>query len=192
MKIILASKSPRRKELMDLLKVNYEILVSDEEEVIDETLELKEKIKKIAYDKAVNVLNKTIGDRIIISADTVVVKDDVIYGKPKTKSQAFEMISKLQNDKHQVITSVCILIKNKNQKLENYNIADISTVTINEMSQKEINNWLDSEQYIDKAGAYGIQTEFTKYIEKIDGNYNSIVGMPINFVYKILKKYVEI
>ena len=192
MKIILESKSPRRKELMDLLKVNYEILVSDEEEVIDETLELKEKIKKIAYDKAVNVLNKTIGDRIIISADTVVVKDDVIYGKPKTKSQAFEMISKLQNDKHQVITSVCILIKNKNQKLENYNIADISTVTINEMSQKEINNWLDSEQYIDKAGAYGIQTEFTKYIEKIDGNYNSIVGMPINFVYKILKKYVEI
>ena len=192
MKIILASKSPRRKELMDLLKVNYEILVSDEEEVIDETLELKEKIKKIAYDKAVNVLNKTIGDRIIISADTVVVKDDVIYGKPKTKSQAFEMISKLQNDKHQVITSVCILIKNKNQKLENYNIADISTVTINEMSQKEINNWLDSEQYIDKAGAYGIQTEFTKYIQKIDGNYNSIVGMPINFVYKILKKYVEI
>ncbi len=192
MKIILASKSPRRKELMDLLKVNYEVLISDEEEIIDEALELNKKIEKVAYNKAKNVLDKTIGDRIIISADTVVVKDNKIYGKPKDRKEAFEMILNLQNNRHQVITSVCILIKKNNEDLKNYTISDISTVSINQMSEQEINNWLKTDKYTDKAGAYAIQTEFSKYISRIEGNYNSIVGLPINCVYSILKKYVKI
>ena len=109
MKVILASKSPRRKELMDLLDIDYEIIVSNADETFEEGLTLKEQSKRLGYIKAKAVFDETTGDRIVIGSDTMVLKDDKLYGKPKNKEHAKEMLNDLKNSKHQVFTSLAIL-----------------------------------------------------------------------------------
>ena len=189
MKVILASKSPRRKELMDLLGIEYEIMVSEADETLEEGLSLEEQSKKLGYIKAKAVFDKTQGDRIVIGSDTIVVKDGKIFGKPKDREDAFNMIDILKNDKHQVFTSIAILVQ-KDGKYDEHIECDITNVYVSDMSKEEINAWLDTEKAYDKAGAYAIQLEFAKYIERIDGNYGTIVGIPINKVYRILKQYI--
>ena len=189
MKVILASKSPRRKELMDLFGIEYEIMVSEADETLEEGLSLEEQSKKLGYIKAKAVFDKTKGDRIVIGSDTLVVKDDKLFGKPKDKQDAINMLNELKNDKHQVITSVAILVQ-KDGKYTEYIECDITDVYVADMSEDEIEAWVDTGKAYDKAGAYAIQLEFAKHIEKIDGNYGTIVGLPINKVYEILKKYI--
>ena len=189
MKVILASKSPRRKALLKSITNNFEVIVSDSEEIFKKELNLYEQSMDIACQKAEPVFNKTKGDRIVIGADTIVVKDNQIYGKPKTKDDAFNIISKLQNARHEVITSICILVEKKG-KIEKYNDYDINEVFVSKMTEKEIIEWINSGKAMDKAGAYAIQEEFSKFIEKIEGNYTSIIGLPINKVYQIIKKYI--
>ena len=189
MKVILASKSPRRKELMELLGIDFEIMVSEADETLEEGLSLEEQSKKLGYIKAKAVFDKTSGDRIVIGSDTLVVKDNKLFGKPKDKQDAINMINALKNDKHQVITSIAILIQ-KDGKYEEHIDCDIADVYVSDMSAEEIEEWINTGNAYDKAGAYAIQLEFAKFIDKIDGNYNSIVGLPINKVHKILKKYI--
>ena len=190
MKVILASKSPRRKELMDLLGIDYEIMVSEADETLEEGLTLEEQSKKLGYIKAKAVFDKTTGDRAVIGSDTLVVKDGMLFGKPKDKQDAINMLNILKNDKHQVITSVAILVE-KDGKYEEHIECDITDVYVVNMSNEEIEEWLDTGKAYDKAGAYAIQLEFAKHIEKIEGNYDSIVGLPINRVYKILKNIIN-
>ena len=110
MRVILASKSPRRKELMDLLGIDYEIMVSQADETIEEGLTLEEQSKKLGFIKAKSVFDKTSGDRIVIGSYTLVVKEGKLFGKPKDREDAINMINSIKNDKHQVITSIAILI----------------------------------------------------------------------------------
>jgi len=189
MKVILASKSPRRKELMELLGRDFEIMVSEVDETLEEGLSLEEQSKKLGYIKAKAVFDKTSGNRIVIGSDTLVVKDEKLFGKPKDKQDAINMIEALKNDKHQVITSIAVLVE-KDGKYEEYLDCDIVDVYVSDMTQDEIEAWVNTGKAYDKAGAYAIQLEFAKYIEKIDGNYESIVGLPLNKVYKILKQYI--
>ena len=189
MKIILASKSPRRKELMDLLGIDYEIMVSEADETIEEGLTLEEQSKRLGFIKAKAVFDQTSGDRIVIGSDTLVVKDDKLFGKPKDREDAINMINTIKNDKHQVITSVAILVQ-KDGEYKEYLDCDISDVYVADMKDKEIEAWVDTGKAYDKAGAYAIQLEFAKHIEKINGNYDSIIGLPINKVYNILKEYI--
>ena len=191
MKVILASKSPRRKELMDLLGIDYEIIVSEADETLEKGLILEEQSKKLGYIKVKAVFDKTSGDRIVIGSDTMVIKDGKLFGKPKDKQDAINMLNTLKNDKHQVITSLAILVE-KNGKYEENIDCDIANVFVSDIDDEEIEKWLETGKAYDKAGAYAIQEEFSKHIEKIDGNYSSIVGLPINKVYKILKKYIKI
>ena len=116
MRIILGSKSARRRELMDLFVPNYEIIVSNADETLEEGLSIEEQCKKLGYIKAKAVFDETEGDRIVIGSDTMVVKDGILYGKPKDFEEAVEMLNTLKNTKHQVITSLAILI----QEGENY------------------------------------------------------------------------
>lgn len=190
MKVILASGSPRRKELMDLLKIEYDVMVSNVEETLEEGLSIEEQAKKLAYIKAKSVFDIVEGDRIVIGSDTMVVKENKIYGKPKDKEDAIRMIKELKGDKHQVITSLCILVQKDNEYQE-YLECDISNVYVSEMKENEIINWINTGKAYDKAGAYAIQSEFGIFINKIEGNYNSIVGLPIHKVYQILKKYIK-
>jgi len=189
MKVILASKSPRRKELMDLLGIEYEIMVSEADETLEEGLSLEEQSKKLGYIKAKAVFDKTSGDRIVIGSDTLVVKDNKLFGKPRDKQDAINMLNELKNTKHQVVTSIAVLVE-KDGRYEEHIECDITDVYVADMTDDEIEEWIDTGKSYDKAGAYAIQEEFIKHIDKIDGNYGTIVGMPINKVYKILKQYI--
>lgn len=187
MRVILASKSPRRKELMNFLNIDYEIIVSSSEEKLQENLNIYDQSKALAYDKAKDVFDIVEGNKAVIGSDTIVVKDNKIYGKPVSKEDAFNMIKELQNDIHEVITSVSVLIE-KDGEIKEYVDVDVTKVHIKPMSDEEINSWIETGNALDKAGAYGIQSEFAIHIDKMEGNYHSVVGLPIHKVYEILKK----
>lgn len=189
MRIILASKSPRRKELMDLLNVNYEVIVSDADETLEDNLSMEEQSKKLAYVKAKAVFDQTQGDRIIIGADTLVYKGARKFGKPDNIQEATQMLNDLKNSSHRVCTGIAVLI----QKGHSYSeIIDYSTTSIHikDMTDKEIQEWISTGKAFDKAGSYAIQEEFVKFIDKIDGNYTSVVGLPIDMLYDIIKDFI--
>lgn len=187
MKIILASQSPRRAAILDLAKIDFEVLPSNYKESLDDFDDIEEKSKELAYGKAIDVFNNTQGDRVIIGADTIVVKDDVIYGKPKSRSEAIKMLTELRGKEHSIYTSIAILIENRGEYKEIKEVCR-SDVKVTDITDEEIIEYIDTEKPFDKAGAYAIQSCFCKYIEKIDGNYMSIIGLPIDRVYKILKE----
>jgi len=187
MKIILASQSERRKELLKLMDLKYEIIVSNCEEKINPKLTIEEQSKQIAYMKAKIVFEETEGNRIVIGSDTMVIKDGKILGKPKDEEDAIRMIEELQGDKNEVITSLCVLVEN-NGEYKEYLDYDIVEVYIKHMDKQEIEKWVKENEVMDKAGAYAIQSKFTVHIEKIIGNYTTVVGLPIHKLYDILKE----
>ena len=191
MNIILASGSPRRKELLGYITKDFEVIVSNADESFKEGLTIQEQSKRIAYLKAKEVFDKTTGDRIIIGSDTLVLKNGKHYGKPKDKQEAFKMISELQNDVHEVITSLCVIIE-KDGKKDVITDYDITRVYLSKIDEKEINEWIESGEAMDKAGAYAIQGQFSKFIVKFEGSYNSVVGLPVQKLYQIIKKYIEV
>lgn len=191
MRIILASGSPRRKELLNLITTKFDIIVSGVDEKIEEGLTVQEQATKLAYIKAKDIYEKTSGDRVIIGSDTIVTKDGKIYGKPKDRNNAKEIIKKLlEGDRtHQVITGLCVIIE-KNCEYKQYKTYDEVKVFLKEISDKEIEKWIDTGHAIDKAGAYSIQDEFCVHIEKIEGNYMTGIGLPIHKLYDIIKDYI--
>lgn len=191
MKIILASGSPRRKELLELISPEFEIMVSDIEEKLEEKLTLQEQVCRLAYIKAKDIYEKTNGDRIVIGADTMVTKNGKIYGKPKDKNNAKQIINELlEGDKiHSIITGLCVII-NKNGEYKEYKTFDEVKVFLKDMSNNEIDEWINTGKAMDKAGAYGIQNEFCVFVEKIEGNYTTAIGLPVHKLYDIIKQYV--
>ena len=189
MKVILASKSPRRKDLMNLLNIDYEIIVSDADETLEEGLSMEEQSKKLAFAKAKAVFDKTTKDRIIIGADTLVYKGSEKFGKPGNSEKAVQMLTKLKNSVHQVCTGIAILVQNGDSYYE-FLDSSVSSVHIKNMSDLEIEEWIATGKALDKAGGYAIQEEFAKFIDKMDGNYCSIVGLPIDKVYEIIKPFL--
>lgn len=192
MKIILASGSPRRKELLKLVVPNFEVVVSNANETLQEGLTPEKQVTRLAYLKAKTVFDKTKEDRIVIGSDTIVTKNGTIYGKPKNEDHAKQMIKALlEGDKtHSVITGLCVLIE-KDGKQEEYQTYDEIKVFLKSISDKEIEKWIHTGKAMDKAGAYAIQDEFGVFIEKIEGNYASMVGLPIQKLYDIMKEYIE-
>ena len=190
MKIILASGSPRRKELLKMIVPEFDIIVSGEQERIEKEISPEEQATRLAYLKAKSVFEGTDGDRIVIGSDTMVVKDSKIYGKPESKEHAKEMIRELlQGDRtHHIITGLSIIVE-KDGKNKEYKTFDEVKVYLKDMTDKEIENWISTGKAMDKAGGYAIQEEFGVFIEKIEGNYSTAVGLPIHKVYDIIKKY---
>lgn len=191
MKIILASQSPRRKEILSMITNKFEVIVSNVEENIDKKLTNEEQVKHLAYIKAKAVFNETndLGDRIVIGSDTIVVKDNKIFGKPKNYEDAVSMINELKNAKHEVMTGLCVIIQ-KDNKVQEIIDSDTTAVYINEMSEQEINDWIASNEAYDKAGGYAIQGKFGVFINKIEGNYYTVVGLPVHKLYDIIKAYI--
>ena len=188
MKIILASQSPRRIALMELAKIDFEVMSSNKEEKkIKDGINIDEQSKEVAYQKALDVFNNTQGDRAIIGADTIVVKDNKVFGKPTDRKEAIKMLKELQNDVHTIYTSLAILIEEKGQYKE-YKELVKTNVTVHSMTEQEIVEYVDTEEPYDKAGAYAIQSCFAKYIDEIEGNYMSVIGLQIDKIYKILKE----
>ena len=186
MKVILASASPRRKGLLELITKAFEIMPSNVEEKLEENLSLGEQVAHLSYIKAKKVFEETTGDRTVIGSDTMVIKDGKIYGKPKNEEDAFKILKELNGSKHQVITGLAILVE-KDGKYEEYLDYDMTDVHFKNMTDTEIKNWIATGKAMDKAGAYAIQGEFSVFIKKINGNYWSVMGLPIHKVYDILK-----
>ena len=191
MKIILASSSPRRKELLKMVVPEFEIKISEAEEILEEGITPEEQATRLAYLKALNVFEQTNGNRIVIGSDTMVVKNETIYGKPSTSENAKQMIKELlYGDRtHYVITGLSIIIE-KDGKNQEYKTFDKVKVYFNDMTDDEIEKWIETGKAMDKAGAYAMQEEFGVYVEKIEGNYSTVVGLPIHKVYEIIKNYL--
>lgn len=192
MRIILASGSPRRKELLQLITKNFEIIVSNIDESLNKNLTIENQVSELSYLKAKSVFEKLENDRIVIGADTIVTKNNEIYGKPKDKLDAKNILKKLlENDKsHEVITGISVIIE-KDKQYKEIKTFDKTKVYFTDISDIELDKWIDSGKALDKAGAYGIQTEFGIYIDKIEGNYNTVVGLPVHKIYQILKPYLQ-
>lgn len=191
MKIILASGSARRKELLEMMGLKFEVIVSNCDENFEEGLSIEEQSKRLAYIKAKAVFDETEGDRIVIGSDTMVVKGKTIYGKPKDRQDAIRMLKDLQDNKHQAITSICVLseIDGKYTEHVDYDVAD---VYFKKMTDEEIEKWVDSGNAYDKAGGYAVQSEFGVHIEKINGNFFTVMGLPIHKLYEIIKQMPEV
>jgi len=186
MKIILASCSPRRKELLEMIGLEFEVKPSDCDETFEEGLSLEEQSKRLAYIKAKTVFDKTKGDKIVIGSDTMVIKDNKIYGKPHNRDEAIKMLEDLSGSKHNVITSISVLSEKDGVAKEQIDF-DRADVYFKDITRKEIETWIDMDEPYDKAGGYAVQSSFGVHIEKIDGNFFTVMGLPIHKLYDMLK-----
>lgn len=172
---ILASSSPRRIEILKTLNLSFDVIPSNYEEIITKKSP-NELVCEFARAKAMDVAIRAPKDKLVIAADTIVFKDDEILGKPKSKNDAFRMLKKLSGSSHSVLTGICILDTNSNTMLEDY---EETIVYFKDLSDDEINTYIDSKEPLDKAGAYGIQGLGSIFVKKIDGCYFNVVGLPV-------------
>ena len=189
MRIILASSSPRRKELLEKLGIPFEIITKNTKEEFDQNKDIYEASMNVAYQKAYDVFKDISSDVIVIGSDTIVHVNNSIVGKPKDLSEAYEMIKMISGKTHEVVTSLCLLIR-KDGKIYKELTYDKSIVKVMELTDSEIYDWINNNDVLTRAGAYAIQDGFAKYIEGIEGDYFSIVGLPIHKLYNLLKKYL--
>lgn len=185
-KFILASASPRRKELLSIYVKDFKIMPADIDETVPDNIALEDAPLYIAKEKATAVFNKLNEDEIIVTADTIVLLDNKIYGKPKNKLDAYNMIKTLSGKTHQVITGVCCYSKDKQINIE---FSDVTNVSFTDISDEIIEKYLENAEYIDKAGAYAVQGLASMFVEKIDGSYDNIVGLPMGRLARNLIKY---
>jgi septum formation protein len=183
--IILASKSPRRQELLRLMDVDFRIVLKDVDESYPDHL-TPEKIAVYIAEKKARAFDEFVNDEIVLTADTIVSIDGQILGKPENKEHAAQMLQMLSGKVHQVITGVCILYKHQ------YNLFhDVSEVFFRKLTAEEIYFYVDKYEPLDKAGAYGIQEWIgLTGIERIDGSYTNVVGLPTEKLYQQLLRLV--
>lgn len=189
MKIILASASPRRKELLSGMGLEYEIIKSDCEENTEKTNPC-DMVRQIAEDKAMDVRNKCLekgyDDFILIAADTLVFLDRDPLGKPKDERDAERMLKSLSGRDHEVITGVCVL-RECEGKCSKTSFAEETKVHVADLSDAEIEAYIATGEPMDKAGAYAIQGKFSRFIRGIEGDYFNVVGLPVAHLYRVLK-----
>lgn len=188
MRIILASASPRRKELLRQLGLTFEICVSDVEEVVTKK-EPDGVVEELSAQKAEAVFRQTNGDVLVIGADTVVALEGEILGKPADEKAACEMLYHLQGKSHYVYTGVTLYFRKGVQEWKN-TFSEGTLVSFYPMTEEEIQAYVATGEPMDKAGAYGIQGLGGRFVEKINGDYNNVVGLPIARLYQELKGYL--
>ena len=187
-KIILASGSPRRKELLLQIGIVPEIIVSHVEEKITSDVP-DEVVMSLAEQKAVDVAKEMPEGTVILGSDTVVAADGKILGKPKSHEEAYEMIRRLAGRSHQVYTGVCLVKKGPEGEADTVvSFYDETDVNVSPMTEKEIREYADSEEPMDKAGSYAVQGFFARYIDGLKGSYANVMGLPVHLVYQELKK----
>ena len=189
-KIVLASASPRRKEILDLVGMEFDIWPSDKEECVSATAP-KEICMELARMKALDVASQirtyndthddlvTGTDIIVIGADTIVAKQDIILTKPKDEADAVRMLRLLSDDTHSVFTGVSFVFISKDGRVGEYTFFEETKVTFYPAGDKEIEHYVSSYNVLDKAGAYGIQSGAAVFVKSIEGDYYNVVGLPI-------------
>lgn len=183
MKLLLASQSPRRKELLSSLGFEFEIVKIDCKEILPELIKIGEAAAYLSELKA-DAFRSLTADEVLLTADTVVAIDNKILGKPKDETDAQDMLRSLSGKTHQVYTGITIKTAYKI-----FTETDVAEVTFDELTDDEINNYIHHYKPFDKAGSYGIQEWLgMAKIRKITGSFYTIMGLPTHLVYKILKE----
>lgn len=189
--IILASASPRRSELLRNMGLDFSVVVSDADEAsVDRDVPPDIYVQELALLKAASTAKKITDrkDAIVISADTVVVNNGAILGKPDSEAEAERMLSELSSRTHQVFTGICVL-----RIRDAYTVCKAvrTDVTFKELSKEKIRRYIDSGEPMDKAGAYGIQGRGAMLAERINGDYFNVVGLPVSALSDILEQDFE-
>ena len=175
MEIVLASQSPRRRELLERLGVkNFRIVTPDIDEHMERELPPEELVRRISAEKARAVREQAGMDAVVIAADTVVALDGAVLGKPADELEAFKMLSTLSGCRHQVYTGLTVL-----RGEERHTVSEETTVAFRELSEEEISCYIQTGEPMDKAGAYGIQGFGALLIEGIQGDYYNVMGLPV-------------
>ncbi len=197
--IILASQSPRRKELLEQIGLEFEICPAKGEEIITKSIP-EEVVMELSKQKAEEIAAMvssyteehkditTPSDILVIGADTVVAFNGKILGKPVDEADAKRMLSMLSGNTHSVFTGVTLVLIDKSGRAGELVFFEKTDVKMHQMTEQEIERYIATGEPMDKAGSYGIQGKCAIYIEKIDGDYNNVVGLPITRIYQELKK----
>ncbi len=184
-KVILASQSPRRRELMQLAEIDFDVIVADTDESYPTSLSFEEIAIHIAKNKALAIAHQNKTDKIIIAADTIVVCNDRVIGKPKNEDDAVKIISKLSGKKHNVITGVYMV-----QKTKEIFFADVTEVSFHNLTETQIKYYVNKYKPFDKAGAYAIQEWIGAVgIKNINGDFYNVMGLPISRVVAALQEF---
>ncbi len=208
-RIILGSASPRRRELLEQIGIEFEIVVSDAREHYKSTRP-EEIVRELALMKAEHVAKEVerrekeraeqasiprletgevhLCNVVILGADTIVVRDGQILGKPSDEEEAFSMLKSLQGRMHQVYTGVAVLNFDGSGSLRTISHAEETKVYVHEMADEEIRRYIAAGESMDKAGAYGVQGRFAAYIDRIEGDYYNVVGLPVAYLYHTVKE----
>ncbi len=180
---ILASQSPRRRELLNLMEIPFTTVNPNVDEVINPNLSLENAIEELAYIKALDVLNRH-PEANIISADTIVVCENEVMGKPVNEEDAIRMLKQLSGKKHEVITGVCLLSSENEIRFHTKTLVEFY-----DYDEEFVKSYVQSKVPLDKAGAYGIQDKGALLVKGIEGDYYTVMGLPISELYRALKKF---
>ena len=188
MRVILASKSPRRKEILENLGLTFEIMVADADESSDIT-EPCALVRALAAKKGRAVLEKLDGkdDLLLIACDTLVYAEGEFLGKPRDRQDAERMIRMLSGRSHQVVSGLYLFCQGRE-----VTAAEVTGVTFDEMSDEEIEDYINSPEPYDKAGGYAVQGRASVYVRGLEGDYFNVVGLPVNLLYRTLKQEFQI
>lgn len=187
--IILASQSPRRKKLLEQIGLSFEVFPSDVKEISSES-DPALMVEELALLKAKDISSNHPGS-LTIGADTIVLHENKIIGKPKNKEEAFQILSLLSGSTHVVFTGVAFVKSDKNGHIMSINTFHEQTkVTFSALDEEDLQAYIESEKPMDKAGAYGIQDDLgALFVERIEGDYYNVVGFPLNRFYRELKLF---
>lgn len=186
--IVLASASPRRKEILDNFIADYKVMVADIDEKVHEGEEPEIVAMALAFEKAMEVSKFCNEGDIVIAADTIVFKDKIL-GKPKDRNDSFEMLTTLENATHFVISGIAVMRVGSQDKVLSFSK---TKVKIKQLTEDAINRYINTGEVWDKAGSYAIQGKGSALVEWIEGDYLNVVGLPISSLLDILKNHFEI
>ncbi|MDM0446059.1 Maf-like protein [Clostridium perfringens] len=187
MKVILASKSPRRVEILEKIVKEFEVVQSNfDENTIDFKGDVEKYVKDLSINKAIEVSKRLNEPSIVIAADTVVFQNGKVLEKPKNEEDAFSMLSSLSGNTHKVYSGICLINTYDDTVVTD---CDCTEVKFSELNPRQIRNYINSSEPMDKAGAYGIQGLGGAFVERIEGCYYNVMGLPLNKLYKALENY---
>lgn len=186
MHVVLASSSPRRKKLLEQINLSFEICPSSIDEIVDESLPPAEVVLDLAKQKGISIARKK-PNSLIIAADTIVFYKDQILGKPANRQEAYQMLKMLSGNSHSVYTGVYTAKTGSHDIIDSFSLYEETIVTFGMFNSEEIFRYIDKESPYDKAGSYGIQDDLgCLFVEKINGDYNNVVGFPLYSFYRSL------
>lgn len=183
--IILASTSPRRQELLENIGLIFcPVSPNYDENILNKSFSY-DLVENVAIKKGESIIEKLKAPAIIISADTVVIHNNIVLGKPKDFDDALNILSQLNGNTHKVVTSVCVIDTDNNKKIVK---SETSEVTFNKLTEEELKNYIYEFEPYDKAGSYGIQELPENFVKEIKGEYDNIVGLPTKLLINMIRE----